>query len=424
MRAHSLSPGGSRPQPRQPKEADKQMTREPPRATPPPNASYFAGLDVHQKTCDIALVDPEGRVARRWHLKTCPQALDLLARELRKECGDRRVALGLEASTAGKAVFLHLRKLGLEVHMAHPRKLESIRSSESKTDRNDAEELARLLQSRHFPEAYVPSEEMDELRNWVRVREEQVEKLARVKIQVRSLLVKHHLQHEASKYSDIFGVQALHWLKEMELPNPADRRQLEILLEEGALLGQQVDRLTKDLAREAVARKEVELLQSIPGIDYVLALTILAEVGDVKRFPNRRKFAAYCGVVPRNRDSGGRVAAHAPVRHGNPRLKWALDIAVQTHALRIRSGRLFMMFEALKARVGVPKALTAVAHRLAFVIYGIWKSGKAYDEGNPDSFDRKRERLKERAEAKIEQPTRATSIGKLLSRAGLPGVAR
>ena len=423
MATHSLSSGDSRPRSRQPKEEDKEMTNDPPRDALPPNVSYFAGLDVHQKTCDIALVDPEGRVARRWHVKTCPQALDLLARELRAETGDRRVALGLEASTAGKAVFLHLRKLGLELHMAHPRKLESIRSSESKTDRNDAEELARLLQSRHFPESYVPTEEMDELRSWVRVREEQVEKLRRAKTQVRSLLVKHHLQHEASKYSDIFGVQALHWLKDLELPSAADRRQLEILLEEGALLTEQVDRLTKKLARLAVDRKEVELLQSIPGIDYVLALTILAEVADVKRFPNRKKFAAYCGLVPRNRDSGGRVATHASVRHGNPRLKWALDLAVQAHALRIRKGRLFTMFEALKARVGVPKALTAVAHRLAFVIYGVWKSGESYDEGNPDSFARKRERLKERAEAKIEPTTRARSIGKLLSRPGLSGAA-
>ncbi|MGI0130460.1 MAG: IS110 family transposase [Thermoplasmata archaeon] len=399
------------------------MKNEPQRASLSPTASYFAGLDVHQKTCDIALVDPEGRVVRRWHVKTCPKTLDLFARELRKECGTTPVALGLEASTAGKAVFIHLRKLGLDVHMAHPRKLESIRSSESKTDRNDAEELARLLQSRHFPESYVPTEELDELRSWVRVREQQVEKFRRVKTQVRSLTVKHHLQHEASKYSDIFGVQALHWLQSVELPNPADRRQLEILLEEGALLAQQIDRLTKDLAREAVARKEVELLQSIPGIDYVLGLTILAEVGDVRRFPNRRKFAAYCGVVPKNRDSGGRVAKHASVRHGNPRLKWALDIAVQANALRIRKGRLFTMFEALKARVGVPKALTAVAHRLAFVIYGIWKSGKAYDEGNAASFERKRERMKERATAKIEQPSVATSVGKLLTRASVSGVA-
>jgi transposase len=399
------------------------MTNETPRTAPPPNTSYFAGADVHNKTCDIALVDPEGRIARRWHIKTCPAALDLFARELRKQCDTSPVSLGLEASSAGKAVFLHLRKLGLDVHMAHPLKLESIRSSESKTDRNDAEELARLLQCRHFPESYVPTDEMDQLRGWVRVREEQVEKLRRVKTQVRSLLVKHHLQHDAAKYSDIFGVQALHWLKELELSSPSDRRQLEVLLEEGALLAQQVDRLTKDLAREAVDRRQVELLQSIPGIDYVLALTILAEVGDVNRFANRKKFAAYCGVVPKNRDSGSHVAAHARVRHGNPRLKWALDIAVQAHALRIRKGRLFAMFEALKARVGVPKALTAVAHRLAFVIYGVWKSGKQYDEGNPASFDRKRENLKEKALAKIEQPTIAISIGKLLSGAAASRVA-
>jgi transposase len=399
------------------------MTSETPRTAQSPNASYFAGLDVHQKTCDIALVDPVGRIARRWHLKTCPAALDLFARELRKECAPLPVALGLEASTAGKAVFLHLRQLGLDVHMGHPLKLESIRSSESKTDRNDAEELARLLQCRHFPESYVPTEELDQLRNWVRVREEQVEKLRRVKMQVRSLLVKHHLQHEATKYSDIFGVQALHWLEKVELENPAHRRQLQVLLEEGALLVQQVESLTMDLAREAAGRKEVELLQSIPGIDYVLGLTIVAEVGDVRRFPNRKKFAAYCGVVPRNRDSGGRVATHAPVRHGNSRLKWALDIATQSHVLRIRRGRLFQLFETLKARVGVPKALTAIAHRLAFVIYGIWKSGAPYAEGNPASFERKREKLAMHARAVRNRRTVPQLVEQLLSRPSISGVS-
>lgn len=138
---------------------------------------------------------------------------------------------------------------------------------------------------------------------------------------MRSLRARHYLQHEATKHSDIFGAQALHWLKTVELPTPADRRQLQILLEEGALLAEQVQSLTLDLARGAAGPKEVELLQSIPGIDYILGLTIVAEVGELQRFPNRKKFAAYRGVVPRNRDSDGRVAAHAPVRHGNPRLK-------------------------------------------------------------------------------------------------------
>ena len=134
------------------------MTATEPPTTTSPRRGYCAGLDVHQKTCDVALVAPEGKVARRWHIKTCPQMFDQFARELRALCGPAPVDLGLEASTAGKAVFQHLRKLGLSVHMGHPRKLEAILSSETKTDRNDAEELARLLQGRHFPEAYVPSE--------------------------------------------------------------------------------------------------------------------------------------------------------------------------------------------------------------------------------------------------------------------------
>ena len=422
MTSLSHSPGGSRPHEPEGREVDNgRMTTTEKEISP--IARYYAGLDVHQKTCDIALVDPEGRVVRRWHVPTSPKTLDIWARELRAVCGETPVALALEASTAGKAVFLHLRKLGLDVHMGHPKKLESIRSSDTKTDRNDAEELARLLQSRHFPESYVPTEEIDQLRDWVRTREEQVDKLRRVKIQIRSLLVKHHLQHEASKFSDIFGVQALHWLNTLELSGPADQRQLQVLLEEGALLARQVDDLTADLAREAVGRKDVELLQSIPGIDYVLALTIVAEVGDVHRFPNRRKFAAYCGVVPRNRDTGGRVAKHAPARHGNPRLTWALGMATQIIVQKLRHGHLFAKFEILQRRVGVAKALTAVAHRLAFTIYGLWKNGEPYEEGIPESFERKRKKLGERARALVRFPSMHDSIEKLLSRSGTPGGA-
>lgn len=415
----SLSPGGPRPQTSEKEEVDKKVkTTE----TTAPSAKYYAGMDVHQKTCDVALVDPEGKVARRWTIKTCPQELDRLSRELEGTCGDIPVAIALEASTAGKAVFQHLRKLGREVHMGHPLKLKSILSSETKTDRNDAEELARLLQSHHFPESYVPTEEMENLRSWVRVREEQVEKLRRAKMQVRSLLVKHHLQHEASKYSDIFGVQALHWLESVELSSAADRCQLQVLLQEGALLAQQVESITTEVARISVGRKDVELLQTIPGIDYVLAMNFIAEVGDVHRFRNRKKFAAYCGVVPRNRDSGGKVAEHAKVRHGNPRLKWALDMAVQALTLRTRKGKLFGSFGSMKARLGTPKALTAIAHRLAFVIYGVWKSGRPYEEVNPELFQRKREKLESRSKQEVKLPAVKESVGQLLSHSGSMGV--
>ena len=154
----------------------------------------------------------------------------------------------------------------------------------------------------------------------------------------------------------------------------------------------------------------------------MLAMNIVAEVGDVHRFPNRRKFAAYCGVVPKNRDSGGKVAKHASTRHGNPRLTWALEVATQSIVLRVRQGRLFHRFELLKRRVGVPKALMAVAHSLAFVVYQIWKNGTMYDEGIPASFERKRTKLSERAKEPGRFALTGESIEQLLSRSGIPGV--
>ena len=128
-----------------------------------------------------------------------------------------------------------------------------------------------------------------------------------------------------------------------------------------------------------------------------------------------KKFAAYCGVVPKNRDSGGKVAEHGKVRHGNLCAKWTLEIAVQAHVLRIRQGRRFRIYTSLKARVRVPKAMRAVAHRLAFVVYAVWKSRKPYEEGNPGSFEKKRDRLTERAKAKVSFPSVAELLERMLS---------
>ena len=115
---------------------------------------------------------------------------------------------------------------------------------------------------------------IESLRTLVRLRGEVVEKLKRAKMQVRSLLVKHHLQHEATKDHDIFGVQALRWLQEeVHLDDPWTSVSLICVLEEGALHVRQEHELTTELAKVASTREEVRLLQSVPGIDYTLALT-------------------------------------------------------------------------------------------------------------------------------------------------------
>ena len=380
---------------------------------------HYVGIDVHQGKCVWCLVDAVGTVVGEGTVRTDLAGLDRMTREWR-QLGASEVRVGLEASTAGKAVARHLREGGWDVWMAHPRALKAITTSETKTDHNDARTLAHLIRLDYFPRAYLPSEDIERLRNLVRMREEQVDKFRRTKQQLRSLLVGHHLNHEAARYDDLFGVQALRWLKSVELPEPIEQQRMTLLLEEGELYQRQVEVLTDELAKVGADQEMVRILQSVPGINYVLALTILAEVGDVKRFSNRKKFAAYCGLVPKNRDSGEKIGVHAKLRHGNPRLKWAFSVAVQA-LLKTKRGRFVTQFRRLEKRLGRPKALMAVAHRLAFSVYGLWKTGRLYEEGSASLYMRKRAQLARRATKSTTLPLRGELLEKLIRRAAMAG---
>lgn len=380
---------------------------------------HYVGIDVHQGKSVWCLLTASGTVVGEGSVRTCPSGLDAMAREWVR-LGAQEVRVGLEASTAGRAAAHHLTKSGWDVWMAHPRALKAIASSETKTDRNDARTLAHLVRLDYFPRAYLPSEEVARLRDLVRMRQEQVDKFRRTKQQLRALLVGHHLNHTAAKYDDLFGVQALRWLKEVELPEPTQRQRMALLLEEGALYQRQVAALNDECAKVAAEHDEVRILQSVPGIDYVLALTILAEVGDVRRFRNRKKFAAYCGLVPKNRDSGDAMGVHTKLRHGNPRLKAAFSVAIHS-MLSTGRGRLVVQFRRLEKRLGRPKAFMAMAHHLAFAVYGIWKSGRLYDEVGARLYGQKRARLQRRAGKPTSRPTPTELIDKLIGAAAVGG---
>lgn len=389
---------------------------------PPNRPPYAVGMDVHQKTISVAILDPDGQLVDRRTIKTSVQALDQLHRDLEVRAGGHPVLVGLEASTAGKWTFQHLRSLGLDVRMAHPLKLRAL-MGETKTDANDALMLATVLRLGTFPGVYVPPPEIESLRTLVRVRGEVVEKLKRCKIQVRNLLVKNNLQHEATKFDDIFGVQALRWLKtQVHLTDAWDQRQLSLLLEEGELFFRQQYDLTTELAKVAVDREDVRILQSIPGLDYTLALTIIAEVGDVRRFRNRKKFAAYCGLVPRNKQSGEVDAPHTRRRKGNSHLTWAFEIAVQG-IRKAGRGRFHTLLKQLEKKLGGAKAVTAVAHRLAFTAYALLKKGQLYEESHANRFARKRHDMAVRAKKSVEVPTVPDLVDKLMARHRLQGVA-
>ncbi|EQD28351.1 transposase IS116/IS110/IS902 family protein, partial [mine drainage metagenome] len=182
----------------------------------------------------------------------------------------------------------------------------------------------------------------------------------------------------------------------------------------------QVEILTDDLAKVGVDPEMVRILPSVPGIVYVLAVTTLAEVGGVQRFSNRKKFAAHGGLVPKNRDGGEKVGVHARLWHGNPRMKWAFSVAVQS-LLKSKRGWFVVQFRRREKRLGRAKALMAVAHRLEFTVYGLWKTGRRYGEGSTALYERKRTPLARRAAKRTSLRSRAELLDRLIRRAAMPG---
>lgn len=182
-----------------------------------------------------------------------------------------------------------------------------------KTDKVDARVLADLLAADLIPRLWIGDERVRTLQRLVSRRRGLVKRRSQVKNEISAVL--HRNVKRQPPASDLFGVRGRAWLAAQELP--ADEcltvdgclRQLDFLSEELA----QIDRL---ITTEALADTDVRRLTTIPGIDVTTAITLVAVIGDVSRFPSARHLVGYLGLHPRVRQSGNEPARHGRLSKG------------------------------------------------------------------------------------------------------------
>ena len=134
---------------------------------------------------------------------------------------------------------------------------------------------------------------------------------------------------------------------------------------------------------EALQRREVELLTTIPGVGAYSALLIYAEIGDVGRFPNAERLASYAGLVPGVEQSGSVVRRRGITRRGNPLLRWILVEAVWSHLRCAGDTCLTRFYRRIAWRKGGgararKQAAVATARKLLHVIYAMLRDGKPF----------------------------------------------
>jgi transposase len=285
----------------------------------------YAGLDLSRKRLDFCLVDGVGE---RVEVGAAPPDADGL-RSLALRIGrfGEPVSAAIESMNGARFVHDQLELHGWQVEIADAVKVKGLAPLACKTDRIDAWVLAELSRRDLVPAIWLPDPSVRAERERARFRLHLVHHRTSLKQRVHAVLLAHG---KPCPVSDLFGVAGRALLARLQLPQPwagTVAASLKLIDE----LDQQIDDCQAELRRLGADHRYIPLLTTVPGIGWVLAYTIAAEIGDINRFPSPRKLAGYTGLCPRVYQSGDSDRRGPLAKNGPRYLRWAL-IEATAHA--------------------------------------------------------------------------------------------
>ena len=254
------------------------------------------GLDVHRSSVRLAAVGA-GEVLREVRL---PYDHERVARELGAWPGARVV---YEAGPTGFGLYRHLVAVGIECEVVAPGLVPSRPGDRVKTDKRDARKLAALHASGLLTAIFVPSPELEALRDLVRARED-----ARLdRMRARHRLGKFCLRHDRRMPTTCWGVTRRAWLGRQTVELAGQQQAFDDYLFAVDQIDRRIGALETELDRLAADGPHRELiarLRCLRGIDTLTALGLVCEVGDFRRFKTAEQFMSFVGLVPSERSSG------------------------------------------------------------------------------------------------------------------------
>lgn len=318
--------------------------------------STIIGLDVHKESITAAILPPTAeRVVETVKIPNAPSALEALVRRLQPR-GPR--AFVYEAGPCGYEVQRQLTALGQPCAVIAPALTPRRPGDRVKTDRRDAEKLARWYRAGELTVIRVPSRAEEAARDLVRAREDVVADRLRARHRLGKFLLRqgrvHHLAHSR-------GVQSRRWLKTQRFDWPALQQTFEAYVravEEAQLRVEALETQLQALAAPEPFPRPVQALRCLKGIDPLSALTIVVETQDFQRFPTAAAFMSFTGLVPSEASSGERVRRGSITKVGNAHLRRVLVEAAWCN----RHGQVVSRELALRRRDAAP-AVLAIARK-------------------------------------------------------------
>ena len=327
----------------------------------------IVGMDLHRRRSVLVRMTPDGRRLDTARITNSPA-------ELRREIAQagERPEVVLEATYGWYWAVDTLAGAGAEVHLAHPLGVKAFTYRRVKNDEKDAADLADLLRMGRLAEAWAAPPDVRELRELTRYRQKLVRARTSVKDQIHAVLAKLGVPVTCS---DIFGVWGNAWLDGLALPQPYAGKVASLRKLAGELAGEitLLDTVIADLLER---HEGYRAIQALPGIGPVLPAVIVAEIGDIRRFPGPARLCSWAGLTPRHCESDLKVARGHITKQGSPLLRWAVVEAIQ----RQPAGPIRDVKDRIIARRGKEArsiAKTAAARHLLTAVFYAMRDGQA-----------------------------------------------
>lgn len=322
------------------------------------NLTNWIGIDDHAEKWTIAQYRGTQREPEReWELKPSESGYRKLLGWLKEMQGPVRIVY--EAGPCGYELQRRVQRSGFDCGVAAPSLTPRKPGDRVKTNRRDARKLAHMLRAGELTLITVPSERQESIRDLVRAREAANKDVLRARHQLSKLLLRHGYRYGDGKpWTQRFWV----WAGQVKLDQEYSRevmRQCVTVIEQRVEIVAEYDRMIESIARESESKPLVEALSVLRGIDWLTAMTILVELGDLRRFATAPQLMAAVGLVPSEYSTGDKTKRGSITKTGNAHVRrvlieaaWHYQRYTTSPGPRIR-----------RRRTGQPAARVEIAQR-------------------------------------------------------------
>ena len=331
---------------------------------------HYCGIDLHARTMYMCVLNQAGAIVLHRNMKSDPESFLKAVDPFRQN-----LVVGVECIFTWYWLADLCAQEGIAFVLGHALYMKAIHGGKAKNDKIDAHKIAVLLRGGMIPQAYLYPADMRSTRDLLRRRMHLMRRRAELLAHVQNTNHQYNLPDIGKKISYRSNREGV----AERFIDPSVRSNVAFDLKRIGFYDGLLNEIELEILRHAKQHdaNTFHLLDSVPVIGKILALVLLYEIHDIRRFPRVQDFVSYCRLVKSKKESAGKLYGTSGSKIGNAHLKWAFSEAAVGFLRNNPSGQAYLAH--MEKVHGKGKALTVLAHKLARAVYHMLRRKEAFD---------------------------------------------